>query len=228
MRDYLAACGYTVRGEVRHCDICAVCDGRIVVVELKLRLNLALILQATRRQRITDSVYVAVPRQELEKASRRRQRDLRHLLRRLELGLLLVTLDSPAPRVEAAFHPLPFQRRKAKSAQRAMLREVEARSQDLTPGGSTRTQVITGYREAALKIACCLARFGELSPKALRRYGCCEKTGKILYNNVYGWFDRVGHGLYALHPQGRQAIVDFARVTDPIKAQLEQQDASES
>lgn len=221
VRDYLVALGYTVRGEVKHCDICAYRDGEVVVVELKLRMNLALILQGTRRQRITDAVYVAVPREEMEKASRRRQRDMRHLLRRLELGLLLVSWNGPVPRVQVAFHPIPFQRRRQSGSKRAVIRELESRSQDWTPGGSVRTQVITAYREAALYIACCLEKLGTQSPKALRKYGCSEKTSKMLYNNVYGWFERVGYAQYALSRQGRQAIQDFAEVTSPIKAALE-------
>ena len=61
VRDYLEKNGYTVRSEVRNCDIVAVKDSDVIVVELKTGMNVSLLIQATDRQRITDSVYVAIP-----------------------------------------------------------------------------------------------------------------------------------------------------------------------
>ena len=213
VRDYLVALGYSVRGEVKHCDLCAIRGDELLVVELKQRLSLELVLQGVRRQRITNSVYVAVPRETIERMPRKRWRDIRHLLRRLELGLLLVITNSSVPRVEIEFHPAPFQIRKQSKERRAVIREVESRTQDLTPGGSTRTRVMTAYREAALYIACCLSANGILSPKSLRAMGCSEKTHQILYSNVYGWYERVGYAQYALSQKGQKAIGEFSVVT---------------
>lgn len=56
LRDFLKRCGYKVRAEVLSCDIVAVKDKQVVVVEQKLRLNLELLAQAAQRQKITDSV----------------------------------------------------------------------------------------------------------------------------------------------------------------------------
>ncbi len=220
VRDYLVALGYSVRGEVQHCDLCAIRGDELLVVELKQRLNLELVLQGVRRQRITNSVYVAVPREVIERMSRKRWRDIRHLLRRLELGLLLVITNGSAPRVEVGFHPIPFQRRKQSKERRAVIRETESRTQDLTPGGSTRTRVMTAYREAALYLACCLSQFGIQSPKSLRVMGSNEKTRQILYDNVYGWFERVGYAQYSLSRKGQQAIGEFSAVTSKMLQEL--------
>ena len=60
IKRFLEAQGYTVKGEIGPCDIVAVRgDEGPVVVELKERLNLALILQAVDRLTVSDAVYIA-------------------------------------------------------------------------------------------------------------------------------------------------------------------------
>ena len=61
VRDYLENLGYQVKGEVKDCDIAALRDGELIVVELKRGFTLELIYQALDRQRVADGVYVAVP-----------------------------------------------------------------------------------------------------------------------------------------------------------------------
>src|SRR5512147_2633901 len=53
--------GYTVRGEVDHCDLVAVRGAEPpVIVELKRRFALSLVYQGLERQRISDAVYLAI------------------------------------------------------------------------------------------------------------------------------------------------------------------------
>ena len=85
VRDFLVEQGFTVRGEVRGCDVTAVKGEHVVVVELKLGLTLGLLLQGIRRQKVADLVYVAVPRP-ATKVSDARLREFLPLLRQLELG----------------------------------------------------------------------------------------------------------------------------------------------
>ena len=54
--------GYQVQGEVDGCDITAIMGDELVVVELKTSFNLKLLSQAVKRQRVADSVYVAIPK----------------------------------------------------------------------------------------------------------------------------------------------------------------------
>ena len=61
VRDYLQDLGYEVKGEVKSCDVTAMRDGELIVVELKRGFTLELIYQAINRQRVADGVYVAVP-----------------------------------------------------------------------------------------------------------------------------------------------------------------------
>ncbi|MDI7276304.1 MAG: DUF2161 family putative PD-(D/E)XK-type phosphodiesterase [Anaerolineae bacterium] len=226
VRDFLVERGYEVRSEVEGCDVVAVKDDDLIIVELKRRPSLALLIQAAQRQRLTDSVYVALPRPEGREMSLRWRR-LQHLLHRLELGLILVSFSTAVPTVEVAFHPLPFQRRRDSRRRRAIIQEIAGRSGEYNQGGSSRRGILTAYREKALFIACCLDRHGPLTPARLRDLGAGEKTLSILSRNVYGWFERVDVGVYALRPCGRQALEGYADLVAQFRRALDGQPARE-
>lgn len=220
IHDYLVSQGYTVRGEVMNCDITAVRGDELVVVELKRSFGVPLLVQATQRQRITDSVYIAVPR---PKGGMRgpQWKGIQHLVRRLELGLILVSLGSRKPKVEVVFHPVPFDRKRQSRARRAVITEINGRSADFNEGGCTRRKIATAYRESAVHIAVCLERFGPMSPRALRALGTCDKTRSILASNFYGWFERIDRGVYALKPQGAAGLAEWAEMAEGYRAVTE-------
>ena len=56
IRAFLEEEGYQVQAEVKHCDIVAEKDGRLVVVELKRAFGLKLVYQGLERQSLTDEV----------------------------------------------------------------------------------------------------------------------------------------------------------------------------
>jgi hypothetical protein len=63
VKRFLERQGYDVKGEVRGCDLVARRgEEPLVIVELKLRFNLALVLQGVERLALSDAVYLAVPR----------------------------------------------------------------------------------------------------------------------------------------------------------------------
>lgn len=209
IRDYLEANGYTVRSEVLHCDITAVKDDDLIIIELKKSANISLLIQATKRQMISDSVYVAVPK---PKPRRAHWQGVKRILRRLELGLITVNLRARKRQVEVVFDPLPHQRRKQSQKRRAVLQEIADRSGEYNVAGSTRTKLVTAYRENAVLIGCCLRRFGPLSAKQLRDMGSGEKTSSILYNNYYDWFQRIRRGVYQLTGLGEQQLSDYPQI----------------
>ena len=220
VRDYLLAQGYTVQAEVKGCDITATRGDELLVVELKRSFCTALLVQATQRQRVTDSVYVALPRPRGREFFSARWRGIKHLLRRLELGLLVVCLDGSKPPVEVVFHPGPLQRRRSARKKRAILQEIAGRSGAYNDGGSTRRPLLTAYRERALYIACCLERYGPSSPAALRQWGASPKAQSIVARNPYGWFQRLEPGVYGLTPAGRTALVEYAELVERLRAAL--------
>jgi hypothetical protein len=224
VRAWLEAQGYRVRSEVLGCDVVATRGDDLVVVELKRALGLPLLVQATQRQRASDSVYLAVPRPPRLRADARWRGTL-HVLRRLELGLLLVALGRRA-RIEVALHPLPYDRRKDGARRRALLAEAGARSGDHNTGGSRGRPLVTAYREQALHVAWLLERHGPAAPRALRAMGGGERTGAILYQDVYGWFVREGRGRYALGAGGRAALATFPEVVAALREPVDGERAS--
>ena len=219
---FLEAQGYTVRGEVNGCDLVAVQGDEIIVVELKRTLNLVLLAQAVQRQSITPSVYVAIPRPPNKGVWRRRMRDQLAVLRRLEIGLLLVSIDSRKPSVDVVSHPEPMAPRQRHPRKRAILHEVARRSGDYNIGGSCRRKLVTAYRENAIQIASCLlALDGPQTPRALRALGTGKKTLSILHRNVYGWFERVERGLYALTERGREELAQYPELAELYRPKMD-------
>jgi len=207
LKNYLESNSYKVRAEVRNCDITATKGDELIIIELKLSANLQLLIQAADRQYITDSVYVAIPKP--TKKTNKRWKGILHILKRLELGLIYVDIDNPINPVEIVFHPIEFQRRKFKHRKKAILKEVENRSQNLNVGGSNKKKIITAYKENMIQIAVYLNKLGATSPKILREYNSGEKTLSILYSNFYGWFQRIDRGIYDITMKGKRELKNF-------------------
>jgi hypothetical protein len=215
VKAYLESHGYQVNCEVKDCDIVATRGDDLIIVELKTSVNLTLLVQATKRQSISDSVYVAVP------APTKRNRLWRGtltVLKRLEIGLLLVEEGAMGMVVSKQFDPIPYQRKKNARSRRALLTEVADRSGDYNVGGSTKTTLMTAYRENAILIACCLSKLGASSPKSLRNLGTGDKTTSILSANHYGWFQRVEKGVYELTDQGNVDSRSFKQIYKQAEA----------
>ncbi len=221
LHDYLVGNGYVVRSEVEGCDVAATKDDELVLIEIKRNFSTSLLAQAVRRQRVTPSVYVAIPKPS-GKQSKKQWKGTQLILRRLELGLIVVNLRAKPARVDVVFHPTPFARRMSKRHRQAVLREMEGRSADLNVGGANRTKLVTAYRESAIHIACCLDRYGALSPAKLRALNTGPKTTSILYSDVYGWFDRIGRGLYDLRKKGRVALREYADLAAYYRERLDE------
>ncbi len=220
VRDFLVAQGYAVRGEVKDCDVVGVRDADLVIVELKRHLSVDLLAQAVRRLRVTDSVYVAVPRP-ASPAHERRLGAVLPVLRRLEVGLLAVRVGEPGPgAVEIRLQPVPSQRRRDPGRQRALLAEVAARSADETPGGTHARRLMTAYRENAVYVAAALELLGPSTPAALRALGTGPRTLGLLRGNAYGWFERVDRGVYRLTATGAAGLVEWSATAERKRALL--------
>ncbi|MCF6247467.1 MAG: DUF2161 family putative PD-(D/E)XK-type phosphodiesterase [Desulfobacula sp.] len=192
-----------------HCDITAVKEDELVVIELKKSLNLSLLIQAANRQKFADSVYVAVPAG-INKRLAKNFKGACHLLKRLELGLILVSFLKTKTKVEIIFHPSEFKKTKSHKTRKSIIREISGRTGNFNTGGVAGKQIITAYRESAIHIACALLKNNELSPANLRAMGTSKKkTQTILADNHYGWFERVKRGIYRLHPTGKKALKHY-------------------
>ena len=216
VKRFLESQGYEVKGEVGDCDVAAVRgDEELVVVELKLSLNLELVLQAVDRLAVTSKVYVGVPVGTHN--LRRRRRQTVKLLRMLGLGLLVIDPDVERHGVDAVLDPGGYRPRRSRRRRGLLLREFVRRVGDPNLGGaSVRNGIMTAYRQRALEIALFLRTNGPTKASQVAAAIGDPKARDILYRDVYGWFDRPSNGIYALSPRGVQEVPLWAVGQQPL------------
>jgi hypothetical protein len=224
--EFLIEQGYTVRSEVKDCDITALKEEELVIVELKRNLSVDLLAQAVKRQKSADIVYMAVPKPK-KLTSNSKWKDIIHLVRRLELGLILVSFKGKKGIVEIAVHPTPFDReasrRSNKKKREGIIKEAKSRYIDANVGGSTRTKIVTAYKENAIFVACCLEKYGPMSPKQLKVSGTDKKqTYSVLRGNHYGWFEKIEKGIYSITDAGKDALLEHKQFTEYYNDKLNQ------
>jgi hypothetical protein len=214
VKAFLEGEGYEVKGEVDGCDVVARRgDEPPVIVELKLRLSLALVLQGVDRLAVSERVYLAVPR-----PARGRGPDLRavrRLCRRLGLGLLLIAPDGAG--IDILAEPEPYRPRRAPARARRLAREFARRVGDLNIGGRARGPIVTSNSQDALRVARVLAP-GPLRLAELRSIADVPTAARILQRNVYGWFARPARATYALTDAGSEALARFAETLAVLAA----------
>ena len=212
IRAFLEEEGYQVQAEVKDCDIAAVKDSQLVIVELKKSFNLKLVYQGLERQSLTEQVFVAIPRPK-KGAREKAWKDLLNFLKRLELGLLTVALDSPLKTVDVVLEPSDSIAWKNRKKRERLQAELESRQVDANVGGMTRRKIMTAFREKSIRLACLLEKEGQVSMASLRERGMEDYVG-ILSRNYDKWFKRVEKGVYALSEKGHEALEneDFVKV----------------
>ena len=202
--------GYVVKGEVGAADVMAVRGNEpAIIIELKLGFSLTLFHQATERLRISDHVYVAVVRPE-GKFGYKRLKLNQNLCHRLGLGLL--TLRVRDQFVELHCMPEQYNPRKSAKKSKQIMKLFERLDGDPNSGGATRHGLVTGYRQDALKCATFLAISGASRGAVVAKETGVESATSLMRNNVYGWFDKVEQGVYALNSTGKKGLTDWADV----------------
>lgn len=206
LKEFLESQGYQVKGEVCGCDVVAVRgDETPVVVELKLTLNLDLILQAVHRLALTPKVYLGIPKG-CSTFKRKRRRVLK-LVRMLGLGLVVIDPSVASHGIDVLLDPSEYKPRARPRDRERLLGEFQRRVGDPNLGGSaSRKGVMTAYRQRALRIARYLEANGPAKPSDVARELGEPESRAILYRDVYGWFDRVAHATYDLSPRGKEEI----------------------
>lgn len=220
IRQWLEKQGYSVSCEVKNCDIVARKENDLLIVELKTRFSLDLVYQAVNRKNLTESVYVAVPVQQGKKTIPK-YKDVKKLLARLEVGLILVRFLKTKTRVEIISHPSVYKPRTAHRRRDAIIREIDGRYSEFNKAGSAVVdRRISAYKQQALVAAYLLSDKESLSPSEIRKNGGGAKTQQILSGNVYGWFDKVSRGLYCLNNAGREALSLHSDVLSDILGKI--------
>ncbi|THV23037.1 DUF2161 domain-containing phosphodiesterase [Peteryoungia ipomoeae] len=202
VKAFLEQAGYTVKGEIGGCDLVGVSaddPSVLVVCELKMSFNLELILQAVDRASIADEVWIAA-RVSAKGRGREADKRYRDLCRRLGFGMLGISDTGEVGVIVGSVTPMPRTNPKRRSR---LMREHQRRKGDPAIGGSTRTPLMTAYRQQALACAAALSA-GPLKLAAVRAH--VPEAVKILPGNVYGWFERLERGVYGLTVAGHEAL----------------------
>ncbi|WP_349961178.1 DUF2161 family putative PD-(D/E)XK-type phosphodiesterase [Rhizobium sp. ZPR3] len=202
IKSFLEAAGYAVKGEIGGCDLVGLSDGEppvVIICELKMTFNLELILQAVDRAAASDEVWIAA-RVSAKGKGREGDRRFRDLCRRLGFGMLTISDNDQVDVIVSPVSPMP--RKNARRRSR-LVEEHRRRKGDPALGGSTRKPIMTAYRQQALACAAAIES-GMQRPKDMRE--AAPKAPQILRDNVYGWFERIDRGIYALTDLGTEAL----------------------
>jgi hypothetical protein len=159
---YLEQAGYTVHAEVQSTDIAARRGEELLLVEMKLRFNLDVLLQAAEKQGAADKTYIAVPVH-----GRRtwppRWSAIKELLGRLGIGIFFVRFVKGEPPqaqmiLQAENPGLKDKLRKKNKVRAGLIREMEGRPANFNTGGSVGKKLVTAYLVISLRVALLLRK----------------------------------------------------------------------
>jgi len=213
--DYLASLGYQVQAEVRNCDIAAIKDDELIIVEMKTGFTITLLYQGMERKRIADSVYLAIPLLK-NGYNNSHYHDIIRLCKQLEVGLIFVGFTTKGiPQIDVAVHPTPHSAvYKNKKERYAVISEHQNRNSSVNIGGVTRKKIITVYKEQALEIAAILKKHGPLKAAEVRTLSGFEKSSSILSKNFYKWYKKADdcgnrNTTYKITSEGENALAEY-------------------
>ena len=214
---------YEVKSEIGSADVMAVRGNEApLIIELKTTFSLALFHQAIERQTITDFVYIAVPRGS-GKPFIKALKSNKSLCRRLGLGLITIRMKDKF--TEIHLDPAPYKPRQSKIKQQRLLREFANRVGDPNKGGSTKTTLITAYRQDALKCLSHLSLNGPTKASFVAKAVNVERARNIMAHNHYSWFERMGKGVYTITSKGAEATKDYAKEIKKLNKTIPVQEA---
>ena len=210
LKKFLEKQDYQVKGEIEDCDVVAIkTESPPTIVELKLSLNLDVILQAVDRLKLSPIVYIGVP-QSCGILKRKKKKHVVKLLKMLGLGL--ITINPKRKIVEIVLSPTKYTPKQSKPKQQWLINEFVTRIGDPILGGaSTKTGRMTAYKQQAIEIAHYLKTHGATKASELANILEIPKSRNILYDNHYGWFEGLGKGMYQLSKVGRQSLETFPK-----------------
>ncbi len=211
LKAYLEAQGYEIKGEIGQCDVFARRSAeQPLIVELKLSINLSVVMQAVERLSLSPIVYVGVPRQ--CSALLKKRKAVLKLFRVLGIGLITIDPQRSTGNVSVLLDPGDYRPRVSKPKQTRLLREFEHRVGDPNQGGSvTRGGLVTAYRQSAIRIALLLRDQGPSRAAQVAVAAEEPRAREIMYRNYYGWFEAVSRGIYQITPRGVSELEQYEK-----------------
>lgn len=223
IKTHLELLGFEVKGEIKDCDIVAQKGEELIIIELKLSLNITLLLQAVDRFSLADTVYIAIPKQCT--LYKKQHKQVKKLIKRLGIGLMLVDIQKTAQYVEVVFDPQDYTPRKNKRKQGVLLKEFNNRIGDTQKGGSTRAKAgLTAYRQRCIRVAEYLADKPCAKGAEIKKAIGEEQATQFLSNDYYGWFEKIERGIYQLSDKGKAELPDWlikaTQINDHVKSNV--------
>lgn len=207
--------GYTIHAEVNSIDVVARQERTVVAIELKKDFTLQLIAQGAKRHKLTDFVYIAIPKPTTKVIRGSIFQDKLYLLKRLGIGLILIDVKKE-PYI-AKIHQEPVltdikaNQSRNKKKRTSMLREIRERHGDYNIGG-TRGKTVTAYREKTLRILHHMRDGQPHKSIEIRKLTGNPKATTIMYQNHYKWFSNVDKGVYKINDAGKAALTEYESI----------------
>lgn len=213
LRKWLVNNNYEVQAEVQACDVVAIRDEEMTIIELKKSFNLQLVYQCMERQKIGKYVYAAIAAPSKSKIKKKNLKNAEALLRKLGIGLILISLYSTSSLVEVRLEAKASTSRKNARKTKRVLNELEKRTGEYNVGGK-QGKIVSAYRESAIHIYCLLQKEIEASAAQLVKMGAPKNTSNILRDNHYGWFHKIARARYTFDVDMAEIRKDYADVVD--------------
>lgn len=218
IKNFLLNLGYQVKGEIKDCDIVAIKDDSLIIIELKLALNIPLLLQAVERFSLADNVYIAIPKQCT--IFKKQSKQVKKLIARLGLGLIIVDMQEKQQYVEVVHDPKDYTPRKNKRKRQALLKEFTLREGDPQQGGSTRKKAgLTAYRQRCIRVAEYLAKQTSAKGVEIKNAINEAQATQFLSKDYYGWFNKVERGIYEISEKGKQELPGWLEKMNQVTCQ---------
>ena len=213
IKGFLENLGYQVKGEICDCDIVAKksdpdLNNALIIIELKLSLNITLLLQAVERLSLADTVYIAIPKN--IPLYKKQPSKVKKLIKRLGIGLIVVDIQKAGQYVEVINDPDDYLPRKNRGKQGALLKEFSTRLGDPQKGGSkSTTAVLTAYRQRCIRVAQYLAELTSSRGVDIKNAINEPQATLFLRDNYYGWFEKIDRGIYSMSEKGRNELPEW-------------------
>ncbi|MBW6484317.1 MAG: hypothetical protein K0B10_14840 [Vicingaceae bacterium] len=206
VKNYLEQQGFKVKGEIGSIDVLAIKKDYVIAVELKNQITLKLIYQAIERQKIADDVFIAIPKIAV-KQHRRNMNQFKQLLKRLEIGLIIVDNNTFEVIIEPKEYNLELNKKRNVKKKQQIVSIFNNLKSNENIGGIKGIRM-TVYREKVTVLAMILMNKPGISPKELREITGIDNVNSILQKNYYGWFERIERGSYQLSSMGIKMLND--------------------
>jgi hypothetical protein len=213
IKGFLENLAYQVKGEINDCDIVAKkndanLNNSLIIIELKLSLNITLLLQAVDRLSVADTVYIAIPKH--SPIYKKQRSKVKKLIQRLGIGLIVVDMQEAGQYVEVINDPDDYLPRKNKRKQAALLKEFSTRLGDPQKGGSNATKaVLTAYRQRCIRVAQHLSELPSSRGFEIKKAINEPQATLFLRDNYYGWFEKIDRGIYSISEKGMNELPEW-------------------